>query len=1190
MEAARISNPSYLYHTLGSNNSNHKPEVFENCCSRLADVRELAEVLSFDTISSYAERLILEVRQAQGSPESSELLKNLQKRYEASNDKVGIGICYILRADSLVSGPFTNPIALNLLPVDSWDYLGSDTNLNELNYISILSKTNSLNATYLTKDVAELSEELESVQLKESAGNAADDRDPWEVAVSAAILVYKEAEDIFLRAGAVRGQALAISRRACTLLTRELLPRSYWDDRDRTILDEIKGLFERSCELFAKADDTILVKLTQMHLMLLASHGNNDIYEVKYNIGEWGYNIGNWTYTTQIGLLAFRLGDHLRYECGSSSKARLSYECASSVLSKLRAQGTSFFQLQCAIVSLLLSTSSPKAGKLYVQLAKISFEERVKVEIERAAEQDPSWSSVTGFFAMVLADLLIASCQKWESAATMRKVCSDQLSLVESYDSSPGTQEWLRRKRAVIHIYSLISEYEEDLDRGDWEDGESKLTDFLEHTNASEDKDIDTKLARIDVCLHLRKFDMARDLLKTVDVCELLTEFSTGLASLPNQEDKLYKRRRSIRAYESKLQRCINARDWRKSAELVELLESFSPDHFEFPGNYSYVEPWQRFLWIGLLQESQQKYEASYRSFHQSLLVFYQEWISVSDQEQRRSQLNHNDFSRIATALARFHLRRHIAEAPVLSVPSRKVDRTKVRIIERWNTDLILSKDAGQVDALEALERGKALSIAASLSFKAESSIADVREWDRTHHRFRTWLDLLTLGRPRTEDEEKEYQLLDKSALNLELGANPLNVDRRPLSDQVLEYPKILAGIPDDSVVIYYSLSEDCLALLSIARTGILSAFWNPDISASATRQMVCRYIGSIAKHKDSAPEDWLVCLALSMSKVFIEPVQADIKSRNQVIFIPSGDLARFPFGALYMDNLPLILQKAIFQVPSLSALYHLGQRPMCTQSEFSVIARSGTIRDNDEAALPMAGIEALLVGELFGSAPLEASGVSRNQFREELERCSIMHLSTHGYFDTSSPGLSHISLEERFRVIDMLTVRTKAVLVIFSACVSGTGITNKGDDVLGFSHAILAAGAHVYVGALWAANDLVTMIHMNMFYVWLASMEKPTRLADIWRQATLFLYLAKPYQIKELLASFLARWDDMEAAGLLPNQFVRNGRRKLQKAIGEWITPSGEPVLDLKHPYYWANFVMIGNANIAMHTAPRSV
>ncbi|MCJ1377613.1 hypothetical protein MMC17_000708 [Xylographa soralifera] len=1141
LEAARISNPSYLYHALGSKNSKYRPEIFENCCSRLADVRELAEALSFDTVSNYAERLIFEVRQAQGSPDASDLLENLKKRYEASNDEVGVGICHILRADSLVSGPFTNPIALNLLPVDGWDYLGSDTNLDELNHIPTLPKGYSFNAESLTKDVSDVSEELKSMHLKETAGNADDDRDPWKVAVSAAIVCIK-------RLKTYSQERAPLEVKLSLFQEGQLLPRSYWDDRDGSILDEIEKLFEQSCELFAKVDDTILVKMTQMHLMLLASHGNNDINKVKHNIGEWGYENGNWTYTAQLGL-AFRLGDHLRYECGSSSKARLSYECASLVLSMLQDQGTSFFQLQCTMVSLFLSTSISKAGKIYVQLAKISFEKRVKVELEKAAEQDPSWSSAIGFFGMVLADLLIASCQKWENATTMRKVCSDQLRLVESYDSSAGLQEWLRHKRAVIEIYSLISEYEEDLDRGDWQGGESKLTDFLEHNNVSEDEDIDTKLALVDVCLHLRKFDMAQNLLKTVDICELLTEFGDASGVSPNPEDSLSKRWRSIKAYESKLQRCINAREWRKSAELVELLESFSPDHFEYPGNYSCVELWQRFLWIGLLQESQKKYEMSYRSFRRSFLVFHHEWISVSDQEQRRSQLNHSDFNRISTALARFHLRRHNAEAPVQKISSRKVDRQKIRIIERWNTDINLSEDAGQVDALEALERGKALSIAASLSFKAESSIANVREWDRTHHRFRIWLDLLTIGRPRTEDEEKEYQLLDKSALMQELGANPLNVDRRPLSDQVLMYPEILEGIPNDTVVLYYSLSDDGLALLSIARTGILSAIWNRDISASATRQMVCRYVGSIAKYKDSAPEDWLVCLTLSMSEVFIEPVQADIKSRSQVIFIPSGDLARFPLGALLLDNLPLLLQKAVFQVPSLSALYHLRQRPMCTQSGVSVIARPGSVREErtgGEAALPMAGIEALLVGQTFGSAPLEASGVSRNQFCEELERCSIMHLSTHGYFDTSAPMLSYISLQERFRVIDMLTVRTKAVLVIFSACVSGTGITNKGDDVLGFSHAILAAGAHVYVGALWTANDLVTMIQMIMFYVELATMDKPTRLADVWGQATRMLYFAEPYQIMGLLAAYLDRWDNIEAAGLLPNQFVRNGRRKL--------------------------------------------
>lgn len=53
-----------------------------------------------------------------------------------------------------------------------------------------------------------------------------------------------------------------------------------------------------------------------------------------------------------------------------------------------------------------------------------------------------------------------------------------------------------------------------------------------------------------------------------------------------------------------------------------------------------------------------------------------------------------------------------------------------------------------------------------------------------------------------------------------------------------------------------------------------------------------------------------------------------------------------------------------------------------------------------------------------------------------------------------------------------------------------------------------------------------------------------------------------------------------MERDGLQPNTYVKNGRRKLEKARDEWISKSGEPTLNLKHPYSWANFVMIGNAN----------
>ena len=1188
LEAARVSNPSYLYHNQDSKGGDFDHRVFENCCTRLAEAKDLADALNFETISNYAERLILEVRQAQGTADSEEDIKRLEESYESSGDKVGAGICCILRGDANVSSPFTNPIALNLLPVDGWDYLRSDTCLNELEHVPIPPQGYSLADNDSTKD---LPSRLDSLNLGKPIHDGFDDVQNWKDAAKVALICYGEAQDMFSSIGAVRGQALAISRKACLLLTQELLPSYYWEEKDARAFEKINLLYQQACDLFSAAGDVMFLKLTQMHMLLLASHANKNIHELKYSIGAWGHENGASTYARQLGLLAFRLGDHLLYACGFGARARLAYECAQSVLSEIPEQQTPFFQLQCAVATLHLSTGNTKAAKLYVSIAKVTFEHRVKPEIDEVAEKDVSWAAANVFFASMLSDLLIASSQQCETANSMRRVCLDQLALLESDNLALSLREWIRRKRAVVEVCSLLLEYEEDLDRGDWASGEEKLKNLLEQSNAEEGEDIDTKIARVDMCLRLRDLNMARTLLDAIDECELLTEFKMGLASLGNFSDTLYGRRRSIRAIERILQRCINAQDWPRAARLMQLLESISPDHFLFPGNYSELTPWRRFLWAGLIEEAQEKHELAYRSFRQSWLVLQSERNSFVNIEAIEGHEYQNDYGRVAASLARFHLRRYSEAGFFEKIQPRKVDRRLVRIIERWNNELQMKQEAGAIDALEALERGKSLLMAQQLSFNAEALLADVELWDQTHHRFETWFHLQSLKRPRTKEEEEEYQRLDRASLETELAANPLNVDKRPLSEQVLQYPEVLSGIPSDAVVVYISLSDDGLAVFAVDRTCILSGTWNPDISESATRQMVARYVGDLAKDRDDTPDTWLEALALSISQVVIVPVEAHIREKNHIIFVPSGDLARFPLGALMIDDHPLILQKAVSQVPSLSALCHLSRRPVSKSLTVSVIARPGSVREevaSREPALPMAGIEALLVSQTFGSTPLHAADITKHQFREEMRKCSIMHLSTHGYFDSLAPMLSYISLKEKFRVIDMLTVRTKAYLVIFSACVSGTGMTNMGDDVLGFSHATLAAGAHVYMGSLWAANDIITMIHMMMFYTEIASTEEPKSMAEFWSQATRMLYFAEPHHILDLLKGFIARWDIMVSAGMFPDQFVRNGRRKLQKVIDEWITPSGEPVLNLKHPYFWANFAMIGNAQLMMHAAQK--
>ena len=277
-------------------------------------------------------------------------------------------------------------------------------------------------------------------------------------------------------------------------------------------------------------------------------------------------------------------------------------------------------------------------------------------------------------------------------------------------------------------------------------------------------------------------------------------------------------------------------------------------------------------------------------------------------------------------------------------------------------------------------------------------------------------IDLSSLRRPRTEAEEREYQKLNDASLETELKAYPLlNWDTRPLGDQVLEYPALLTGIPKDALVIYIALSADGLELYGIDQSSILRCT-GQDVKASSTRQMVSRYIGLLATYKDEAPEEELDILTLSMSKVFIEPLEDLIRAKEQIIFVPSGDLARFPLSALLFEYKPLGLQKSVSQVPSLSALAHLSLRRVAGTATIAAIACPGSAKEAEAggpAALPMAGIEALLIGQQFGITPISATDVSKEQFCQEVQRCHIMHLSTHGIFDQAAPLLC-ISLSQK--------------------------------------------------------------------------------------------------------------------------------------------------------------------------------
>jgi CHAT domain-containing protein len=102
-----------------------------------------------------------------------------------------------------------------------------------------------------------------------------------------------------------------------------------------------------------------------------------------------------------------------------------------------------------------------------------------------------------------------------------------------------------------------------------------------------------------------------------------------------------------------------------------------------------------------------------------------------------------------------------------------------------------------------------------------------------------------------------------------------------------------------------------------------------------------------------------------------------------------------------------------------------------------------------------------------------------------------VVHLATHGMVDPAEPAASSIALcpdsagaeDGYFRTLEVMSSPMDVGLVVLSACESARGEIGRGEGVVGFSRAFLAAGAHCLVASLWPVSDESTAALMETFY-----------------------------------------------------------------------------------------------------------
>ena len=282
-------------------------------------------------------------------------------------------------------------------------------------------------------------------------------------------------------------------------------------------------------------------------------------------------------------------------------------------------------------------------------------------------------------------------------------------------------------------------------------------------------------------------------------------------------------------------------------------------------------------------------------------------------------------------------------------------------------------------------------------------------------------------------------------------------------------------------------------------------------------RSSVKSYL-QIISDKDSQDFD----LGYRLFSTLVQPgLQMKVK---RIIFVPDDILHFLPFETLVSQNESrrwLIQDYIVSYVPSITALREIrlreeleNARPRKNLLAFGDPRFNSGSEDEGYAVFPVRNMtENMRLSRLEYSQP-EVEGISalfrkaekdvytgEQATEEELKKANltdyrVVHLATHGFVDNLSPARSAIifsmtenSVEDGFlQMREVFGLKFNADLVSLSACQTGLGPFIKGEGIEGISRAFLFAGASSVLMSLWAVNDQASFQFMERFYIHLTS------------------------------------------------------------------------------------------------------
>lgn len=329
--------------------------------------------------------------------------------------------------------------------------------------------------------------------------------------------------------------------------------------------------------------------------------------------------------------------------------------------------------------------------------------------------------------------------------------------------------------------------------------------------------------------------------------------------------------------------------------------------------------------------------------------------------------------------------------------------------------------------------------------------------------------------------------------------------------------------LDEKTAILEYSLGESRSLLLLVTKTDIRIFPLPPRGEVEGTLFPYIKLLSDPpkGKWKGLAAGQCLFRVLLS------EAMTALPESIENLIIIPDGGLFDLPFETLPLPSTApsseeefLISRYAVSYASSCSSLLLLKERKAADLAPLRLLALADPEYPRQASALrrdkvnPAGLMKSIYESEGFKLVPLKQSRkevrtiarffpegardiyLGREASEERiktaaLEDYGIIHLACHGYEDGRVPFRSglFLSLHDGQREDGLLQareiahLRLRAGLVVLSACRSSQGYIERGEGTMGLNRVLFLAGAQSVVSSLWEVGDTAAAEFMGRFY-----------------------------------------------------------------------------------------------------------